>query len=285
VSHPADAGFSWIGGGVHPEVIAGVFALGAAWLGAWVVRGEPVARARAAAFFAGLAAVLVALNGPLHDLSERYLFSAHMVQHILLTLVAPPLILAGLPTWMGDALVGRGRRARVVRALTRPIPALGLYTIALAGWHFPAPYDAALETPAWHFVEHATLVATAMLAWWPVLGPSTVVPPLHYGAQILYLFVFGMPMTVIAALITGADDLLYSFYAHAPRVTSLSPFEDQRLGGIVMWVPAGVVPLVVFTAVFFRWVDAERDDEGDAPIAPMTDHSPAQPGVPGARDA
>ncbi len=260
MSHPADAAFSWTGGGVHPEVIVGAFALGAAWLGAWLARGEPVPRGRACSFFAGLGTFLIALNGPLHDLSELYLFSAHMVQHLLLTLVAPPLLLAGMPPWMGDALLGHGRRARLARALTRPVPALALYSVALAGWHFPAPYDAALATPAWHIVEHATLVATATLAWWPVLAPSTVAPSLHYGAQILYLFVFGLPMTVIAALITGADDLLYRFYVNAPRVTGLDPLEDQRLGGLVMWIPAGIIPLIAFTAVFFRWVNAERED-------------------------
>jgi putative membrane protein len=272
--------FSWTTGEVHPEVIIGAFALGAAWLGAWLVRGEPVERGRAVAFFAGLATFLGALNGPLHDLAERYLFSAHMVQHLLLTLVAPPLLLAGTPAWMGDALLGRGRRARIVRALTRPVPALALYSAALAGWHFPAPYDAALAIPAWHIVEHGTLIVTATLAWWPVLGPSTVAPRVHYGAQILYLFVFGIPMTAIAALITGSDDLLYRFYADAPRVVALDPLEDQRVGGLIMWIPAGIIPLLAFTAVFFRWVNAEREDadtiDGD---------SPTQTGRHAARDA
>ncbi|MBI2205771.1 MAG: cytochrome c oxidase assembly protein [Candidatus Rokubacteria bacterium] len=268
MAHPAAGTFSWATGSVHPEIVLGVAALGAAWMGAWIARGEPVPRGRAAFFFGGLATFLVALNGPLHDAAERYLFSAHMVQHLLLTLIAPPCLLAGMPTWMGDAVVGRGRRGRLVRALTRPVPSLMLYTAALAVWHFPAPYDAALETPAWHIAEHASLVVTATLAWWPVLGPSTIAPPLHYGAQILHLFVFGMPMTVIAALVTGAEAPLYEFYVHAPRITRLDPLEDQRLGGLIMWVPAGIVPLAAFTAVFFRWVAAERDDADD----PATHH-------------
>jgi cytochrome c oxidase assembly factor CtaG len=88
-------------------------------------------------------------------------------------------------------------------------------------------------------------------------------PPLPYGAQILYLFVFGMPMTVVAAMITAAEEVLYPFYALAPRVTALTALEDQRLGGIVMWVPAGLIPLVAFTIVFFRWVAAEAEPSGE----------------------
>ena len=262
MAHPATgAAFSWTTGTVHPEVVLGVAVVGAAWLGAHIARGEPMPRARASAFFGGLATFLFALSGPLHDAAELYLFSAHMVQHLLLTLVGVPLLLAGTPVWMGDQLLGRGRRARIAWTLTRPVAALALYTVALGLWHLPTPYGAALATPGWHVVEHATLVVTATLAWWPVLGPSTVAPPIPYGAQILHLFVFGIPMTVVAALVTGADRPLYDFYVHAPRITPLDALEDQRLGGLIMWVPAGIIPLVAFTAVFFRWAASEREEE------------------------
>jgi putative membrane protein len=268
MAHPATGAFSWTSGTVHPEVVLGTIVIGAAWLAAHVARGEPLPRARALAFFTGLATFLGALSGPLHDAAEFFLFSAHMVQHLLLTLVGVPLLLAGTPTWMGDALLGGGRRRWLVRGLTRPVPALGLYSIALAGWHFPGPYDLALAGPAWHVMQHATLVLTATLAWWPVLGPSTVAPRIPYGAQILYLFVLGIPMTVVAALVTGAERPLYEFYVHAPRITLLDPLEDQRLGGLIMWVPAGLIPLVAFTAVFFRWAAAEREDARDESPAP-----------------
>ena len=248
---------------MHPEVLLGVLALGVVWLAAWRRHRETPPRARALAFFSGLAVFVGATTGPLHDAAERSLFSAHMLQHLLLTLIGPPLLLAGTPAWMGDALLGRGRRARVARALTRPLPALAVYSVALAGWHFPGPYDAALTWPAWHAAQHATLVATALLAWWPVLGPSAIAPPIHYGAQILYLFAFGMPMTVVGAMITGSDTLLYTFYGNAPRILPLDPLADQRLGGVIMWVPAGVIPLVVFTAVYFRWASAESEDALD----------------------
>ena len=205
----------------------------------------------------------VTLNGPLHDLSDRHLFSAHMVQHLVLTLLFPPLLLVGTPAWMADALLApvlrRPLTGRLVRMLTRPLPALGIYAAALILWHLPVVYDAALRLHAWHIVQHLTLMGSAVLAWWPVLSPSTLIPRVHYGAQILYLFAFGMPMTVVAAMITGAETLLYTAYTEVPRVFGLSPLTDQRLGGVLMWVPAGLVPLLAFTAVFFRWAAAEAD--------------------------
>ena len=214
-------------------------------------------------FIAGLLALVVALNGPLHDLSDYYLFSAHMVQHLVLTLVVPPLLLVGTPTWMADGVLRAIARVRplaaIVGVLTRPLPAFACYAVALIGWHLPGPYNAALETHAWHVVEHVLLIATAVLGWWPILSPASVAPSLPYGAQLLYLFVFGMPMTVVAAFVTGAEHVLYPFYAAAPRIFDITPLTDQRLGGVIMWVPAAVIPVLVFTLVFFRWVGVEAD--------------------------
>lgn len=254
--------------GIHLEVIVGAGLLAGAYVAAGRAAGQRPRPARACAFLGALVALLGALNGPIHDLAERALFSAHMAQHLILTLVVPPLLLAGVPAFMADALLApllaRRGLAVVLRTITRPIPALGAYAVALFVWHLPGPYGAALGSHGVHFVEHALFVGTALLAWWPVLSPSHLLPPLPYAAQILYLFVFGMPMTIVAAMITGAEHLLYPFYAAAPRVTALTPLVDQRVGGILMWVPAAVIPLVAFTAVFFRWAAAESEDRAEA---------------------
>jgi putative membrane protein len=243
-------------GDVHLDVVAGVGLAAGAWVGAWVARGSRPRPGETAAFAGSLLTLLAVLNGPLHALSDRYLFSAHMVQHLALTLVVPPLLLIGMPAWMVDRLA---HPAWIARRLTRPVPALALYAIALIGWHLPGPYGAALEHHAWHVVQHLTLLATATVAWWPVLARSKTAPRLHYGTQILYLFAFGFPMTAVAAMITAAETVLYPFYAAAPRLLSLSVLADQRLGGVIMWVPAGLVPVIAFTIVFFRWAAAERD--------------------------
>src|SRR5216110_504939 len=215
--------FSWVRGEVHLDVLLGVVLLAAAYTWAAVASRRPAPLGPPLAFFAGCAALLAALNGPLHDLSDYYLFSAHMVQHLVLTLVVAPLLLAGTPGWMLDRLLApliRRPLGRGAVRLTRPVPALGLYA--------------------------AALIATAVLAWWPVASASALAPRLHYGAQILYLFAFGMPMTAVAAMITGAEQVLYPFYAAAPRLFSLTPLDNQRLGGVIMWVPAGLIPLLAF---------------------------------------
>jgi putative membrane protein len=264
--------FSWLGGEIHAEVLIGVVALAAVYTRAVVRSRHATPLAQPLAFFGGCAALLAALNGPLHDLSDYYLLSAHMVQHLVLTLVTPPLWLMGTPAFIADAIVDRLLRLRVLgriaRIVTRPLPALTLYGVALIGWHLPGPYNAALEHHGWHIAEHLLLLGTSVLAWWPILSPSRSLPALPYAAQLLYLFVFGMPMTVVAAFVTAAEEPLYPWYAAAPALFGLTPLADQQLAGIIMWVPAGVVPLVAFTVVFFRWVAAEPEDERE-PSAPV----------------
>ena len=264
--------FGWTSGEIHADVVFGAGLLALAYAIAWTRGARPGLR-EPALFGGGVLVLLVTLNGPLHDLSDYYLFSAHMVQHLLLTLLVPPLLLGGTPAWVADALIVPLQRRRrigpLARAATRPVPALGLYAVALIGWHLPGPYGAALERHAWHVVEHLVLIATALLAWWPVLSPSARLPRLHYGTQILYLFAFGMPMTVVAAMITGAEHVLYPFYDAAPRVLPLTALADQRLGGLIMWVPAGLIPLIAFTVVFFRWVAAEADEESPVVEEPL----------------
>jgi len=245
---------------IHVESLALVVALGGAWVVGWrAVRGaRRWPAARALAFGAGLLALTAAVNGPLHDFAERSFVSAHMVQHLVLVLVVAPLLLAGLPAELIDPLLApRGLRA-VVAWATHPPIALAIYSAALVAWHLPGPYALTLSSDAWHVTAHVTMLAAAVVAWWPVAGASRSVPALPYAAQILYLFAFGIPMTVVAAMITGAETLLYPS-------ASPTPLQDQRLGGVLMWVPAGIVPLVAFTIVFFRWAAAEAEDVTEYP--------------------
>jgi len=255
--------FVWLGGEVHVEVVIGVVLLAGGYTWATVASRRPTSLGPPAAFFSGCAALLLALNGPLHDLSDYYLFSAHMVQHLVLMLLVAPLWLAGTPGWMLDALLERAASvpglAAAVRWLTRPLPAFATFGVATVVWHLPGPYNAALETHAWHVFEHVVLLGAALVGWWPILSDSARLPALPYAGQLLYLFVFGMPMTVVAAMVTAAEEVLYPFYAAAPRVFDVTPLADQRLGGLIMWVPAGIIPVVAFTVVFFRWAAAERE--------------------------
>jgi putative membrane protein len=255
--------FSWLGGEIHAEVVIGVLLLAALYTYGIVKGRRPIPLRQPLAFFGGCATLLLALNGPLHDLSDYYLLSAHMVQHLLLTLATAPLWLAGTPGDLLDAILDpvlRSRPGAIVRTATRPLVAFAAYAVVFIGWHLPNPFNAALEAHGWHVVEHVTLLTTALLGWWPVLSTSRRLPALPYAAQLLYLFVLGMPMTVVAAFVTAADRPLYPWYAAAPRLFGLDPLTDQQLGGVIMWVPAGIVPLVAFTVVFFRWAATEPDE-------------------------
>src|SRR5438094_261930 len=140
---------------IHPEVVLGVALL--ATLYAWAARRVPVRPVEAARFLGALAGLLVALNGPLHDLSDGYLFSAHMVQHLVLMLVVPPLLLTGLPAGMADGMLApvlaRPSTAALARGLTRPLPAIALYAIGLIAWHLPAPYHLALQVHGWPLLQ------------------------------------------------------------------------------------------------------------------------------------
>jgi putative membrane protein len=226
--------------------------------------GTAFERGRAALFLAGLAVVVVALDGPLHDLSDLYLFSTHMVQHLLLAQVFPPLFLLGVPLWLRNRLLA-SPPVRAAWSFLAGVPiGFVLYTVVFSIWHVPVPYNLMMRAHGFHIVMHLMVMATAVLMWWPVLGGEAVDRPLSHGARMLYLFLLGTPMMAVAALITFAYTPLYEWYAFAPRLWGLGPVEDQRLGGLIMWVPGGLFYWGVMSVVYFRWAaeearTAERD--------------------------
>src|SRR5438132_854007 len=160
--------------GIRLDVVAGGAVAAGAWVGAWLGRGVRPRPGETVAFAGALVTILAVLNGPLHALSDRYLFSAHMVQHLALTLAVPPLLLVGTPAFMVDGLLQGRTAARLARVLTRPVPALGLYSIALVGWHLPGPYGVALGIHAWHVVQDLTLGVTAQSADSIRSSPTTI---------------------------------------------------------------------------------------------------------------
>jgi putative membrane protein len=259
-------GFDWTSWHADPSVVAGLAVLGLGYLVATVRRDRlasdaRVEPARAASFAGALLVLFGALTGPIHDLSDYYLFSAHMVQHMLLIFAMPPLLLYGIPRWMLSPLLGDERVLRVGRRLTRPVPAFAIFNVTLVAWHLPPLYNLAMDHHPVHIVEHLMIMAASVILWWPVLSPCPELPRAPYPIQLLYLFVVGLPMVMVAIFIAMADKLLYPFYAAAPRVwAQLPPETDQHLGGLIMWIPGGMVFLVAISVVFFRWQAAGADD-------------------------
>lgn len=249
---------------LHPSVLVGTGVLGALYvygIGPWrKARGLPPAPAWRVACFAGsLLLLLGALNGPIHDLSDYYLFSVHMAQHLVLTLMFPPLLLLGLPAWLVEPLVRPAPVRRVARVLTQPVVAAVIFTVTIAVWHLAPYYDVMMRDHNVHIATHLMFMATATLMWWPVMGPAPdVLPRLGYGLGMLYLFLVGIPMQIVAALITLSGSVLYPWYAVAPRMWGLSPLDDQQLGGLLMWVPGNLYMFLVIGVLFLVWSRENR---------------------------
>ncbi len=264
-------GFDWTAWHPDPTVVAGLLALGGLYVvalrrgRAQGLRAKP---ANVVSFFAGLAVLLGSLTGPVHDLSDYYLFSAHMVQHLLLVFAMPPLLLYGTPGWMLSPFLRHPLVLRLGRLLTRPSGAFATFNLVLVAWHLPPLYNVAMEHHGVHIVQHLMIMVVAVILWWPVLSPSPELPRAPYPMQMLYLFVVGLPMVVVAIFITMADTVLYPYYEASPRVwEALTPHIDQHLGGLIMWIPGGLVFLIAISVVFFRWQAAGGDDITVAPAA------------------
>ena len=260
-----DIPIAWNRWNVHPSVVAGLVLLGGLFV---YLGGLTSARRHVASFFGALVVLFVALNGPLHNLSDTYLFSAHMGQHLLLTLVFPPLLLYGTPAHVVRPLLRPRWVMALGRIVTRPLAAALLFTGPIVIWHSPSLYEAALRHHNLHIAQHLVFLTTAVIMWWPVLSPVPELPRIPHLLQMLYLFLLGIPMSITGALITLSDSVLYPFYAAAPlRVGELSPLEDQQIGGLLMWVLGGLMLWIVMTVIWFRYSvwDARADAELKVP--------------------
>src|SRR3982751_215413 len=243
---------------VHPSTVIGLAGLGALYH--WRARQRPANGAarspttgQRATFFSAVALIFFSLNGWLHDLSDGYLFSAHMVQHLVLTLVAPPMLVMGTPGWMlRPALSWRGV-GPVARWLTAPAHCFIIFNVVLMAWHLPPMYEYAMEHHAVHIVQHLCFMTAAVLMWWPILSPLPELPRLSYPGQMMYLFLMTIPMSIISVYIVYADGILYPAYASAPRIWRIAPMADQMMGGLIMWIPGGLFFFAIISVVFFRW--------------------------------
>jgi putative membrane protein len=244
---------------LHPSVFIGTGLLGALYFwGIGPLRrrlglGPPAARWQVASFSAGLLVLLFALNGPMHDLSDYYLFSAHMVQHLLLTLLLPPLLIAGTPGWLLTPVLRVPAVRAVARVLTNPVVAALLYSVTIAVWHLAPFYDLMMRSHDVHIATHLMFIVAATILWWPVMSPVPELPRLGYGMGMLYLFLVGIPMQIVAAMITLSNVVLYPWYAIAPRTWGLTPLADQQLGGLLMWVPGNLWMFLAIGVLFFKW--------------------------------
>jgi len=235
-------------------LILGVYLGAVVYARAMESKSRRVEPRRVVSFVGGIVTMFLALTGPLGDLAGTFLFSAHMVQHLILTLAVPLLLLFGTPGWLIRPPLLGSPLAPISRFLTRPAVAFAVFSVVLTAWHVPALYNLALESKGVHIAMHLMFIGASILGWWPVMSPLPELPRLSLPMQMLYITLLGMPMVVVAAFVTLADTALFPHYAAAPRLWGISPLEDQKIGGVIMWVPGHMAFLVAVTIVFFRWV-------------------------------
>ena len=264
-----------------PFALIAIIGTGAAYLWATrlVNRAHPANRQapyRTWLFLSGLGALGIALLSPI-ETYEGSLFSVHMVQHMLLELVAAPLLLAGAPItltlrvarppvrrWLLKVL-----HSRVMHVLSFPVVAWVLFAAVNWGWHFSVLYDQALENQALHYVQHATFLAAALLFWWPVVGADPSPWRMPHPVRLLYLFLAMPQNSFLGVALMSAPTVLYAHYVTNLRDWGLSPIDDQALGGVIMWVVGDLCFLAAMMVIVVLWMRHEdrRTDRLDRRLA------------------
>jgi putative membrane protein len=228
---------------------------------AWLARGlDDVERRRSLFFGLGLLTIWVALETPIDTISDHYLDSVHMLQHVLLGFVAPPLMLLGLSSGMVARLV----RVPGLRAITEPVPAQLIAGAVMIGWHLPPLYDATLYSEPLHAGEHLTFIVAGVLLYWPILQATSAHArwQMSPGVKLLYLLVATLPQDGVALAFIFSRVPFYEYYTHVPRlVASLDPVTDQTVAGAVLMTLGKLTIGVAAVAVFIRWFAGEQEED------------------------
>lgn len=265
----------------EPSVLIGCAALVA---GYWA-EVRPIT-ARAALFVAGVVFMLVALVSPIDVLGDSYLFSMHMLQHLLLVLVVAPLLLLGIPPHAFRRLLRWRAADRAERVLGRPLLAWAIGVGTLWVWHAPPLYELALRYEGVHIVQHLFFLVSASILWWPVIAPVPERRRLSSFAAMPYLLATALSSSLLGIIITFAPLGLYPSYLHPVDHLGILPLirgqwhvtalADQQLGGLMMWVLSSPVYLLATAIALGRWYgEGERDEEADEAEAPAPKREPA----------
>ena len=228
-----------------------------------VAPGESaLSRSHVVSFVAAITVLWVSSDWPIHDISEDYLYSVHMVQHMALSFWLPPLALLATPAWLMRVLIGSGSTYRAMRFLTRPVIAALLFNGATLLTHMPSLVNASVGDGYWngalHYLLHVLVVASALLMWMPVVGPirEFQLGPLGKG---IYLFAQSIIPTIPAAFLTFAESAVYEAYARPVRLWGLSLAEDQQLAGAIMKTMAGMFLWALIIGYFIQYAKQFRN--------------------------
>ena len=228
-------------------------------------------------FSIAMVMLFVASTWPVHQIGEGYLYSVHMLQHMMLSYFLPPLVLLATPQWLLRVLIGQGRAYRVVRFMTRPVVAGVVFNMVVIATHVPSVVNTSTVNGPLHYAVHLAVVMAALLMWMPVVGPFD---ELHmtYGGKMIYLFLQSVVPTIPAGWLTFAEGAVYKHYNQPVRVWGISVTSDQQLAGAIMKLGGGVFLWTIVIYLFFKRFSAEpanansyRRDE-----APLTYQSVAE---------
>lgn len=245
----------------HPEVwLLTLFVVGA-WLYALrfigpltreVRGGEPLVTRRQAWLMAASVTMLwLASDWPIHDISEEYLYSMHMFQHMALSYFLPPLALLATPVWLFRAILGSQRAGRVIRWFAQPVIAGVLFNVVVMVTHIPAMVNQSVSNPVLHYSLHVSLVVTSLLMWIPIVAPDPSMR-IGYGGRMVYLFLMSVIPTVPAAWLTFAEGVVYKHYDVAIRVWGLSVTTDQQIAGAIMKTGGSIFLWSIIVYLWFK---------------------------------
>ena len=260
----------------HADV---VFVLLAAGLGYWwaTTRIAPASRRQRMWFLSGLLLVGAFSSWPVHDIGEDRLYAVHMVQHVVFTFIAPPMLLLGMPTRLVSWLVDRPAVRAVVRTCTRPLVALVGFNLLVGLSHVRAVVDGATTSAPLHFGVHLVLFSSALCLWSPVLNRAPELPRMRSTGKMLYLMANGfLPVPIVAALALAGTPI-YRRYESAPRLWGLSALDDQQLAAGAMWMLESFWTIGAVMIVFFDWWRSEQRNPATASLPEHIRRRPAAP--------
>ena len=216
-----------------------------------VPHGNVISRKQLWAFIVGALLLWIASDWPIHDISEEYLYSVHMFQHMLYSYFMPPLMLIATPLWLYDLIFAGVRARKVVNFMTKPVVAGLLFNGVIMVTHIPQMVNRSVSNGPLHYSLHVLVVTSALLMWFPICGPDRS-RHLGYGGKMIYLFLMSVVPTVPAAWLTFADGAVYKHYDIAVRVWGLSVTTDQQLAGAIMKTGGSIYLWTIVVVIFFR---------------------------------
>ena len=263
----------------HPEIwllilfLIGAYTYAVKVIGpqAGVAKDQTLSRKNLIAFIGAIGLLWFSTDWPMHDISEEYLYSVHMFQHMVLAYFVPPLVLLAIPEWLFRAVIGEGKAYRFVKRLSTPIVAGLLFNVVVMITHIPGLVNRSAESSPLHYAMHILVVSTALCMWSPICSPAKEFQ-IGYAGKTIYLFLMSVVPTVPAAWLTFAEDSVYKHYDIPIRVWGLSTETDQQLAGAVMKTGGSLFLWAIVIFIFFKrlakgfYKDQSYVPEEEAPL-------------------